>query len=387
MTKLFTPIKLGPLNVKNRLWVAPMCQYSATAQNGQATDWHLMHYGGLAAGGAGLIVVEATAVAPEGRITPWDLGLWDDAQIAPLARVAAFIKSQGAIAAIQLGHAGRKGATSQMWAGSTSLGAGQGGYGTVSASGMAFADLPRPRVLTDDETAALPGAFAAAAIRAEQAGFEAIELHAAHGYLLHQFLSPLTNQRGGVYGGPLENRCKLVLDTVQAVREGIGPRAALLMRVSATDWVQGGWDVDQTAYLARQAVKRGLDHLDVSSGGLVPEAKVPVGPAYQAPLAVQLRQAADVSVNAVGVIDTAALADSLITSGEPSSAAASGVGGPGSVTVDDAVPGVDSVMAGRVFLRDPHTPIKWATELGEEPASWSPSAYAMAGWARYYGPN
>jgi 2,4-dienoyl-CoA reductase-like NADH-dependent reductase (Old Yellow Enzyme family) len=360
MAELFSPAQIGPVTVRNRLWASPMCQYSAT--DGRAGSWHLGHYASLARGGAGLVVVEATAVAPEGRITPWDLGLWEASQVRPLAQVAALIAAAGATPGIQLGHAGRKGSTTQMWAGSEPLPPEDGGYETWSASAIPFNGLPSPRELSPGQIGELVGAFAAAAGRAREAGFEAVEIHAAHGYLLHQFLSPLSNRRTDAYGGSPAGRERFVLEVVEAVRAAIGPEAALLMRVSATDWVPGGWDLDQTRRLAGLAEDRGLDHLDVSTGGLVADAKAPVAPAYQAPFAAAVREDVGIGVNAVGVIDSADLAAGL---------------------VEDRA--VDAVMLGRPLLRDPHTPIKWAVELGEDPERWSPPQYLTAGWARYHG--
>ncbi|MDR2382073.1 MAG: NADH:flavin oxidoreductase/NADH oxidase [Bifidobacteriaceae bacterium] len=361
MAKLFTPIQIGPITAKNRLWVSPMCQYSATGQAGRAEAWHLVHYGALAAGGAGLVMVEATGVVPHGRITPWDLGLWDDAQIPGLAAVADFIKAQGAVPAIQLGHAGGKASTNKLWLGGGYVPPEEGGFAADAASAIAFPGLPVPHELTEAEVGGVVQAFADAARRAHDAGFEAIEVHAAHGFLLHQFLSPLSNSRSDRFGGSLENRCRLVLEVLAAVRCAIGESVALVLRVSATDWVDPGWDLEQTTQLAAWAQQVGLDHLDVSSGGVVADAKIPVGPAYQAPFAAKIAQATGLSVNSVGVIDTAPLAESLVAEG-----------------------GLDTVMLGRPLLRDPHTPIVWATELGEDPAAWSPPQYSMAAWRRYH---
>jgi 2,4-dienoyl-CoA reductase-like NADH-dependent reductase (Old Yellow Enzyme family) len=341
-----------------------MCQYSSEAMDGRVCPWHFAHYGALAQGGTGLVMLEATAVAPEGRITPWDLGLWDDSQIAGLAQIARFIKSQGALAAIQLGHSGRKGSTERMWEGGAHVPPADGGYQTYAPSPVAFAGLPRPLELTREQIAELVRAFAAAAGRAADAGFDVIELHAAHGYLLHQFLSPLANHRLDQYGGSLENRCRLLLAAVAAARTAISPERALAIRVSATDWAPGGWDLDQCVELAGWAKDAGLDHIDVSTGGLVADAKVPVEPGYQAPFAAAIRRRTGLSANTVGVIETAAQAEELIETGA-----------------------ADAVMLGRPFLRDPHTPVKWATELGLEPADWCPPQYSTAGWRRYHAPN
>jgi 2,4-dienoyl-CoA reductase-like NADH-dependent reductase (Old Yellow Enzyme family) len=382
MSKLFTPVAVGPLTAKNRLWASPMCQYSATGRDGRATAWHQAHYGALAAGGAGLVMVEATAVTPNGRITPWDLGLWDDSQIEPLAPVAAFIESQGAVPGIQLGHAGRKASTQPMWEGGAYVPPEQGGYEAVAPSPIPFGDLPAPRELAQAEVEGVARAFGEAAGRARRAGFRAVEIHAAHGYLLHQFLSPLSNRRTGDYGESWRNRTQLVVDVVRTVKDGIGPDAALLVRVSATDWVEGGWSVDDTVRLVGRLVHdAGIDHLDVSTGGLVPDAKIPVRPAYQAPFAAEIAERTGIAVNTVGVVDTADLAEGLVTGSGPAKELLRVEGAPEGRMEKD---GLDAVMLGRPLLRDPHTPVKWATELGEEPVDWCPPQYATAGWARYY---
>jgi 2,4-dienoyl-CoA reductase-like NADH-dependent reductase (Old Yellow Enzyme family) len=364
VSKLFSPIAIGPVTARNRLWVSPMCQYSSETKDGRVHPWHIAHYGALAQGRPGLIALEATGVVPEGRITPWDLGLWDDAQIGGLAGIADFIKAQGVVPAIQLGHAGRKGSTSQMWAGSTPLPVAEGGYQTFAPSPIAFGEMPVPQELTTGQIADLVEAFAAAGARAAKAGFDVIEIHGAHGYLLHQFMSPLSNHRADQYGGSLENRLRFPLAVVAAAREAIGADRALFMRISATDWAEGGWDLEQSVELARQAKALGLDHIDVSTGGLVPDAKIPVGPGYQAPFAEAIRGRTGLSANTVAVIETPVQAEALIADGA-----------------------ADAVMLGRPFLRDPHTAVKWATELGLEPAAWSPPQYATAGWTRYYAPK
>ncbi|MDR0594843.1 MAG: NADH:flavin oxidoreductase/NADH oxidase [Bifidobacteriaceae bacterium] len=383
MSRLFTPIGIGPVTARNRLWVSPMCQYSSESMDGQAYPWHAAHYGSLAAGGAGLVVLEATGVAPEGRITPWDLGLWDDSQIGPLASIAAFIKAQGALAGIQLGHAGRKGSAQKMWLGDGHVPPERGGYQTYAPSPIAFGALPEPRELTNDQIADLVAAFAAAAGRAARAGFDVIELHGAHGYLIHQFLSPLSNRRRDRYGGSLENRCRFALEAVAAARAAIGPDRALLLRISATDWVDGGWDLDQSVELVRAAKDLGLDHIDVSTGGLAPDAQVPVKPGYQAPFGAAIRRRAALSTNTVGVIETPEQAEALIADG-PADGAANAAGAAGAAGAADDV---DAVMLGRPFLRDPHIAVAWATRLGLEPADWCPPQYARAGWQRYYAPG
>ncbi|MDR0627533.1 MAG: NADH:flavin oxidoreductase/NADH oxidase, partial [Bifidobacteriaceae bacterium] len=357
MAKLFTPIQVGRLDARNRLWVSPMCQYSSAGRDGRVSPWHVAHYGALAQGRPGLIVFEATAVAPEGRITPWDLGLWDDSQVEGLAGLVDFIHGQGVLAGIQIGHSGRKGSTSPMWEGSTYVDPADGGYQTYGPSPLAFGDLPVPLELTTAQIEDLVVAFAAGAERAAKAGFDFIELHGAHGYLMHQFLSPLSNQRLDEYGGSFENRCRFPLAAIAAVRAAIGPDRALLIRVSATDWVPGGWDLEQSVQFARLAKAAGLDHIDVSTGGLIADATVPVAPAYQAPFAAAIRAETHLPVNTVGIVDTSARAAALVEDGT-----------------------VDAVMLGRPFLRDPNTALKWATELGLEPAEWSPPQYATAGW-------
>jgi 2,4-dienoyl-CoA reductase-like NADH-dependent reductase (Old Yellow Enzyme family) len=361
MPALFTPITVGQLTLRNRLWVSPMCQYSTTEPDGRVGPWHQAHYGALAAGGAGLVVVEATAVSPEGRITLNDLGLWEDSQVPGLRDLADFMHSQGVAAGIQLAHAGRKAGTTPMWDGSRPLTAEQGAFITLAPSPIAFGNYPLPRQANAGQIEALTAAWANAAKRAVEAGFDFIEIHGAHGYLLHQFMSPLSNTRVDGYGGTLAGRCRFALAVVKAVRQAIPDRVALSMRVSATDWADGGWGVDDTVQLAVWAREQGLDHIDVSSGGLVENAKVPVGPGYQAPFAAQVKKASGLSANAVGLIDSAAQAEQLVASGA-----------------------VDAVMLGRPLLRDPHLPIAWATELGVEPTSVCPPQYARAQWRRYH---
>lgn len=341
MARLFTPLRLRSLELPNRIAVAPMCQYSA--QEGRATDWHLVHYGGLAQGGAGLVILEATAVSPEGRISPEDLGLWRDDQVEPLARVARFIKSQGAVPGIQLAHAGRKACTPAPWRGaSLTIPLEQGGWEPVAPSARAFGPgWAQPRELTALELPSLVQAFAAAARRALAAGFEVIELHAAHGYLLHQFLSPLSNGRTDAYGGSLENRMRLACEVAAALRATIPEGLPLVVRLSATDWVEGGWDLPQSLELARCLKGLGVDLLDCSSGGLVPDAKVPVAPGYQVPFAEALRHGADLPVGAVGLLTQAAQAEALLEQEQ-----------------------ADLILLGRELLRDPRWPLRAAGELG-----------------------
>lgn len=351
MTTLFSPLTLRDLTLPNRIGVAPMCQYSA--QEGVANDWHLVHYGGLAQGGAGLVMLEATAVQPEGRISPQDLGLWSDSQIAPLARVADFIRSQGAIPAIQLAHAGRKAGSSAPWKGGGPLPPAEA-WPTVAPSALAFAaDHRVPRSLDGAGLSGIIQAFADAATRALAAGFQVIELHAAHGYLLHQFLSPLSNQRQDAYGGSLQGRTRLLRETVEAVRQRLPETLPLLVRLSVTDWVEGGWNLEQSLALARELQPLGVDLLDCSSGGLVPGAQIPVAPGYQVPFASQIRRETGLPTATVGLITEARQAHEIIQEGQ-----------------------ADLVLLGRELLRDPRWPLRAAAELGQE-SPW-PGQYARA---------
>ena len=290
MSALFTPLRLRETTLRNRIAVSPMCQYSAP--DGLPTEWHLVHLGSRAVGGAGLVIAEASAVSPEGRISPDDTGLWSDAHAEAWAPIARFIAAQGAVPAIQLAHAGRKAGTEAPWRGGRPVGEGGRGWQPVGPSPLAFAEgYPVPRELTTDDLRAVVGAFRDAARRAEQAGFEVVEIHMAHGYLLHQFLSPLTNRRTDEYGGRLENRMRLPLEVARAVREAFPVERPVLARISATDWVEGGWDLEQSVVLARELREAGVDLVDCSSGGTVPDAKVPLAPGYQVPFAAAIRRA------------------------------------------------------------------------------------------------
>ena len=350
---LFEPLKLRSITLRNRIGVSPMCQYSA-GPDGRATDWHLVHLGSRALGGAGLVCFEATAVEARGRISPADLGLWEDAQIEPLARVVRFVQQQGAVACLQLAHAGRKGSTAPPWEGGAAVPAAQGGWTPVAPSPVPFSDAsPVPEALDAAGIAGIAQAFAAAARRARAAGFQAFEVHAAHGYLVHQFLSPLSNRRTDRHGGSLENRTRLAREVVEAVRRAWPADLPLLVRVSATDWVDGGWGVDDTVALSRQLRELGADLVDVSSGGLVPYAKVPVGPGYQTAFAERIRREAGVATGAVGVIVSPEQADHVVRTGQ-----------------------ADLVLVAREFLRDPHFPLRAAKALGQE-GPW-PRQYARA---------
>jgi 2,4-dienoyl-CoA reductase-like NADH-dependent reductase (Old Yellow Enzyme family) len=338
---LFDPLTLRGVTLRNRLGVAPMCQYSAV--DGRAGDWHLVHYGGLAQGGAGLVILEATAVEARGRISPADLGLWEDGQIEPLARVVRFVESQGAVPAVQLAHAGRKASVRPPWLerGEPLLVA-DGGWTPVAPSPLPFAEgHPVPMALGEADYAALPGRFAAAARRALAAGFRAVEVHAAHGYLLHQHLSPLSNRREDGWGGSFEHRTRLAREVVRAVRQAWPERLPLLVRLSATDWADGGWTPDETVALARQLGELGADLVDCSSGGLVPWAKVPAAPGFQVPFAARVRREAGVPSAAVGLITTPEQAEAILAEGQ-----------------------ADLVLMARQLLREPRFPLRAAAALG-----------------------
>ena len=345
-TALFQPVTIRSVTVPNRVWVSPMCQYSADGLDGMPTTWHTVHLGALARGGAGLVMTEATAVSPEGRITAWDLGLWNDEQRDALAAIVDFLHGQGAVAAIQLAHAGRKASTYSEWRGTGSQAPEDGGWTTVAPSAIAVPGSAEPVALDAAGVAGVVADFAAAARRSIEAGFDVIELHAAHGYLLHQFLSPLANHRTDEWGGALPNRARLLLDVIRAVRAEVGEDVPLMVRFSGTDWAEGGWTIEETETVAGWAAEAGADWFDVSSGGMTPDARIPVGPGYQVPLAAAVRTATGMPVNAVGLIETAEQAEQVL---------AAGAG--------------DAVMLARPLLRDPHLPLLWAAELGAD-ATW-----------------
>ena len=339
MTKLFQPIQLRGLEIRNRIWISPMCMYSCENKDGVANDWHLMHLGARATGGAGMVIAEASAVEPIGRITPWDAGIWSEEQVVAWSRVTAFIHTQGAKAAIQLAHAGRKASCHRSESGSLALA--DGGWQTVSSTSVAFEGYAAPRALTTDEVAAVPAIFAASAERAVRAGFDAVEIHAAHGYLIHEFLSPLSNDREDQYGGSLENRARLLLEIVEAIRVAIPEAMPLMIRFSATDWVEGGWDEEQTSQVSKWCEVAGADFFDISSGGIVADAKIPVGPGYQVPVAEYVAERVGEPVSAVGMITEAQQAEAILQAGE-----------------------VSVIMIGRESLRDPNWPLRAAAELG-----------------------
>ena len=353
MAHLFDPLTIRDLKFANRIFVSPMCQYSST--NGLANDWHLVHLGGRAVGGAGLVLTEATAVLPEGRISPQDLGIWSDDHVAALKRIVRFIHEQGSVAGLQLAHAGRKASTRRPWEGDGAIPENQGGWKNVTApSAIPFAEnYSMPQALTHDGIREIIAAFAAAARRACDAGFRVIEIHGAHGYLIHQFLSPLSNKRTDDYGGSFENRTRMLREVVQAVRTSWPKGAPLFVRISATDWIDGGWDLQESIALARELKKLGVDLIDCSSGGTVPHAKIPVGAGYQTVFAQRIREEADILTGAVGMITSPAQAEHVINSGQ-----------------------ADAILMAREFLREPYWPLRAAQELRQS-VSW-PVQYLRA---------
>jgi 2,4-dienoyl-CoA reductase-like NADH-dependent reductase (Old Yellow Enzyme family) len=357
LAALFEPLTVRNLTLRNRIWVAPMCQYSVFAEDGIPTSWHLVHLGSLAAGGSALVISEATAVTAQGRISPRDTGIWNDQQRDAWKPIVDFIHGQGAAAGIQLAHAGRKASTYPAWGFEErgTVPANKGGWTAVSASAVPFPGYDEPSELDPAGIDSIVEAFAAAAVRALGAGFDLLEIHAAHGYLLHQFLSPLSNRRTDEYGGSLENRARLLLRTVGAIRERIGNDIPLLVRFSATDWTEGGWDQDQTSTVAGWARSAGADFFDISSGGNV-AATIPLAPGYQVPFAEYVRTRAEVPTSAVGLITDPHQAEEIVASGK-----------------------ADVVMLARELLRDPHWPLRAAHELGVDLDYW-PGQYLRAKW-------
>ncbi len=336
---LFSPYRLRDVTARNRLWISPMCMYSVFAEDGVPTDWHLVHLGSRAVGGAGLILVEATGVEPRGRISAHDLGLWNDAQVVAFEPIVRFLKEHGSVPAVQLAHAGRK----------------AGVPGAIAPSPVAFSpDYALPQEMTLADIDQVIDAFRSAARRALTAGFQAVEIHSAHGYLLHEFLSPISNRRQDGYGGSFENRTRLLLEVVRAMRTVWPERLPLFVRISATDWVPGGWDIDQSVALARLLKQEGVDLMDCSSGGLSLDQQVPLGPGYQVPLAERIRREAGIATGAVGLITQAQQADAIVRQGQ-----------------------ADVVLIARQSLRDPYWPLRAA-------ASWAwiclcPSSIAVGG--------
>jgi NADH:flavin oxidoreductases, Old Yellow Enzyme family len=347
MPHLFEPLQLREISLPNRIGMSPMCQYSA--HEGVAGDWHVVHYGSRAIGGLGLMFVEATAVLPDGRISPGDLGLWSDAQIEPLAHIVRQAKAQGCVAAAQLAHAGRKAGVGLGWEAQRSLTKEEGGWQSVAPSAIAFGEgYDVPQALDEAGIRKVIDAFVSATRRALAAGFDAVEVHAAHGYLLHQFLSPLSNQRSDNYGGSFENRSRLLREVVAAVRAEWPQNLPVFVRLSATDWVEDGWDIDETIEVCRLLKGLGVDLVDVSSGGLVPWAKIPAGPGFQTVFAQRIRKEAGIATAAVGLITSPAQADHIVRTGQ-----------------------ADVVLLGRELLRNPYWPLAAARELGQTVA-WPP---------------
>jgi 2,4-dienoyl-CoA reductase-like NADH-dependent reductase (Old Yellow Enzyme family) len=352
MSQLFSPLKLRQIEFRNRIFVSPMCQYSS--EDGMPADWHLVHLGSRAVGGAALVMTEATAVSAEGRISPHDAGLWSEAHATAWQRITRFVKDQGAVPGIQLAHAGRKASTEVPWRGGGPLGPTAARWQPIGPSPLPFdSAYPAPREMTVADIDRVVGEFAAAARRSLAAGFEVIELHSAHGYLLHEFLSPLSNLRTDDYGGPLANRLRLTVRIARTVREIWPERLPLFVRISATDWVEGGWDLAQSIALAKALKEAGVDLIDCSSGGNVPHAKIPLRPGYQTPFAEAIRREAGIATGAVGLITQPDQAEQIIASGH-----------------------ADAVLLARELLRDPYWPQRAAQALGAQ-APW-PNQYGRA---------
>jgi 2,4-dienoyl-CoA reductase-like NADH-dependent reductase (Old Yellow Enzyme family) len=352
MSSLFSPLKLRDVTFKNRIFVSPMCQYSS--EDGLATDWHLVHLGSRAVGGAALVMVEATAVSPAGRISPWDSGIWSDVHAAVFQRLARFLKEHGSVPAIQLAHAGRKASTDRPWNGGKAVAPEHGGWQPIAPTAEAFAEgYPLPREMTRADIDAVVTQFRDAARRSLDAGFEVVEIHMAHGYLMHEFLSPLTNKRTDDYGGSLANRMRLPLRVARAVREAWPDCWPVFARLSCSDWVEGGWDLPQSVELSRRLKEAGIDLIDCSSGGTVPYAKIELGPGYQVHFAQAIRREAGIPTGAVGLITDPRQAEEILASGK-----------------------ADAVLLARAMLRDPYWPLHAARELGVD-VEW-PVQYARA---------
>jgi 2,4-dienoyl-CoA reductase-like NADH-dependent reductase (Old Yellow Enzyme family) len=360
VSALFEPLTLRSVTLRNRVWMAPMCQYSADSEGpdrGAPNDWHLAHYASRAAGGAGLILVEATAVTPQGRISPADLGIWNDRQVAAFTRITRAVRERGAVPGVQLAHAGRKAATDRPWRGGAPLGPGEGGWPAVAPSPVPFAaGHPVPEELTREAIRDTVGRFADAARRALAAGFEVVEVHGAHGYLIGEFLSPHSNRRTDAYGGPFENRVRFALEVVDAVREVWPAGLPLFFRISATDWLErDGWTPDETVRFAKELLVRGVDLLDVSTGGNADGVRVPTGPGYQVPFAARVRAETGLPVAAVGEITAPRQAETIVATGR-----------------------ADAVLLGRELLRRPTWPRDAALELGAPQAAAVPAQYLQA---------
>ncbi len=355
MPHLFAPLTVKSVTLRNRIGVSPMCMYSS--EDGLANDWHLVHLGARAAGGAALIIAEATAVAPEGRISPGDAGLWADRHIEPLVRINRFVKAQGAVPGVQLAHAGRKASAARPWDGGGHLANDAGGWPVIGPSALAFgAPLTKiPAEMTEADIARVQADFVAAAKRSLTAGYEWLELHSAHGYLSHEFLSPKSNHRTDRYGGSFDNRIRFLLETTRGVRAVWPDHLPLTVRLSCTDWVEGGWTIEESVELARRLKAEGVDLIDCSSGGGVAEAKIPVGPGYQVPFAERIRREAAIATAAVGLITEPAQADAIVREGK-----------------------ADIVLLARGVLNDPHWPLHAAQALGQTAALKPPRQYGRA---------
>jgi 2,4-dienoyl-CoA reductase-like NADH-dependent reductase (Old Yellow Enzyme family) len=339
---LYTPLTIREITLRNRIAVSPMCQYSS--QDGFASDWHLVHLGSRAVGGAALVTTEAAAVEPRGRISPQDLGIWKDEHIEMLARITRFVRQQGAVAGVQIAHAGRKASVRRPWEGGAALSPEEGGWQTVGPSAVPFRPQdPLPAALSCAEIQGIQQAFADAAARALEAGFQVVEIHGAHGYLMHEFLSPLANFREDEYGGSFDNRVRFALETAAAVRARWPERLPLFLRISATDWAEGGWTPEESIQLAARLRTVGVDLIDCSSGGQVPHQQIPLRPGYQVPFAESIRRETGILTGAVGLITTPQQAAEIIDRGQ-----------------------ADLVLLAREFLRDPYFPLHAARALGEE---------------------
>ena len=345
-SQLFSPIKIKDTTLKNRIVISPMCQYSSI--DGFANDWHLVHLGSRASGGAGLIIQEATAVAPEGRISPEDLGIWKDEHIEKLKAITAFIKSQDAVPGIQLAHAGRKASVTSPWKGNKKLDASQGGWQTVAPSAIGYHDDETPVALDKNAIQQLISDFKAATRRAVQAGYEVLEIHAAHGYLNHQFLSPLSNTRTDEYGGSFENRIRFTIEVLEAVQTEWPANLPLFVRISATDWAEGGWNIEESIALSKILKEKGVDLIDVSSGGAVSHQKIPLEPGYQVPFAEKIKKETGILTGAVGLITEAHQAEEILTSGK-----------------------ADLVLFARESLRNPNLALDFAKALATD-VPWPP---------------
>jgi 2,4-dienoyl-CoA reductase-like NADH-dependent reductase (Old Yellow Enzyme family) len=353
MSKLFSPIKIQNIELKNRIAVSPMCQYSSI--NGFPSDWHLVHLGSRAVGGAGLILTEATAVSPEGRISPDDAGIWNEEQVNAYKKITSFIKSQNSVSGIQLAHAGRKASTYSPWKGSGEVKVENGGWITLAPSPIPFSEnFPHPKEMSEEDVQLVIDQFTKAAKRSIEAGFEVIELHFAHGYLVHEFYSPISNKRKDKYAGNLENRCRFAIEIAKSVRETIPDGTPLFARISSTDWVENGWDIDQSIKLAKWLKEVGVDLIDCSSGGNVSNAKIPAGPGYQIPFAEKIKKEAKILTGGVGLITTAEQAEEIISSEK-----------------------ADIVLLAREMLRDPYWALHAAKKLNVDLTDW-PKQYLRA---------